>query len=239
MSGHNRWSKIKHQKEAMGASKGKLFTKLIRELTIAARDGGADPAANPRLRTALEAARAANMPSDTVQRAIRKGSGELEGESYEEVTYEGYGPGGVALLVECVTDNRTRTSHQVRHLFAKGGGNMAEAGAVAWMFEKKGVIDLPPGHAEDEVVEAALEAGADDVVSLGEEGFEVRTDPHGLEAVTAYLSSHGFAPGTRRVTFVAKNSVALEAERADSVIGLIERLEECEDVQNVHANLAT
>src|SRR5690606_26660827 len=164
MGGHNRWTKIKGQKEAMGSTKGKLFTKLIREITIAARNGGGDPAANHRLRAAIEAARAANMPSDNIQRAIKKGTGELEGDNLEEITYEGYGPEGVALVVECVTDNRNRTAGEVRHLFTKGGGNLGESGSVAWMFDRIGMIHVAPGRSEEEMMELAIEAGASDVV---------------------------------------------------------------------------
>src|ERR671929_726751 len=170
MSGHNRWTKIKHKKAGAGSAKGKLFTKLIKEITVAARMGGGDPAGNARLRAAIDAAREANMPSDNITRAIKKGTGELEGIHYEEVVYEGYGPGGVAMIVECLTDNRNRSAGDVRSTFAKGGGNLAAEGAVAWMFERRGVVEVKPGPTEDEVMEAAIEAGAEDVVNHGAEG---------------------------------------------------------------------
>src|SRR5512141_2945633 len=166
MSGHNRWTNIKRKVEAVGAAKGKLYTKLIKELTVAARMGGGDPAGNARLRAALDAAKDANMPSDNITRAIKKGTGELEGVNYEEAMYEGYGPGGVALIVECLTDNRNRTAGDVRSTFAKNGGNLAAEGAVSWMFDRRGVVEVKPGPTEDQVIEAALEAGADDVVNL-------------------------------------------------------------------------
>lgn len=236
MAGHNRWTKIKRQKEAMGATKGKTFTKVIREITVAARTGGGDPAGNARLRVALEAAKAANMPSDTIQRAIKKGTGELEGVNYEEIAYEGYGPAGTALIVECVTDNRNRTAGEVRHLFAKGGGNLGETGSVAWMFERRGLIDVKPGKTEDEMMELALEAGAADVVNLDEEGFEVHTEPSDLHEVAAALEAVGLPLGERKLGFVAKNTVMLDGEKAEQAMKLIDLLEDCDDVQNVHAN---
>jgi YebC/PmpR family DNA-binding regulatory protein len=170
MSGHNRWSKIKRYKEAQGASKGKLFTKLIKEVTVSARIGGGDPAGNARLRAAIDLAKDANMPSENIVRAVKKGTGELEGVDYEEAVYEGYGPGGVAMIVECLTDNRHRTAGDVRSSFTKGGGNLAVEGAVSWMFEKRGVIEVKAGPTEDQVMEAAIEAGADDVVNRGLRG---------------------------------------------------------------------
>ena len=174
MSGHNRWTKIKRKKEAMGATKGVLFTKLIREVTVAARNGGGDPEHNARLRSAVLAAREANMPGDTITRAIKKGTGELEGVNYEEMTYEGYGPGGVALVVEILTDNKNRTAGDVRSIFTKSGGSLATSGAVAFQFDRKGVVPVKKGPSEDQVMELALDAGAEDVVSDGEGGFEVR-----------------------------------------------------------------
>jgi YebC/PmpR family DNA-binding regulatory protein len=191
MSGHNRWTKIKRQKEAMGASKGKLFTKLIKEITVAARLGGGDPAGNARLRAAMLAAREANMPFRQHHPAVKKGTGELEGVHYDEVTYEGYAQGGVAILVECLTDNRHRTAGDVRATFSKGGGNLAAEGAVAWNFQRKGSITVKAGPSEDRVMEAALEAGADDVVSQGAEGFEVRTDPAHLHQIAGALEKSG------------------------------------------------
>jgi YebC/PmpR family DNA-binding regulatory protein len=237
MSGHNRWSKIKRQKEALGATKGKLFSKLIREITVAARQGGGDPAANARLRTVLESAKAANMPADSMTRAVKKGTGELEGVHYEEVTYEGYGPGGVAVLLECLTDNRNRTATEVRTAFSKGGGNMAVEGAVAWNFERRGVIEVAAGPSEDSVMEAAIEAGAEDVVNLGPEGFEVRTHANDLHAVAAALEKRPFVLGVRRVAYVPKDTVHLtDPDRARTMLRLMDHLDELDDVQHVHAN---
>ncbi|WP_224368258.1 YebC/PmpR family DNA-binding transcriptional regulator [Hyalangium versicolor] len=236
MSGHNRWSKIKRQKAAMGASKGKLYTKVIKEITVAARLGGGDPAGNARLRAAITAAREANMPNDTIQRAVKKGTGELEGESYEEVMYEGYGPGGVAVLVECLTDNRNRTSSEVRISFSKGGGNLGAEGAVGWMFHKKGVIAVKPGPTEDQVMEKAIEAGAEDVINHGDEGFEVRTSPADLHTVAASLETAGLKLGEQKWSFFPQTTVKLEGENAKKMLKLMDALEENDDVQNVHAN---
>jgi YebC/PmpR family DNA-binding regulatory protein len=237
VSGHNRWSKIKRQKEALGATKGKLFSKLIREITTAARTGGGDPAANARLRTVLDAARAANMPGESITRAVKKGTGELEGVAYEEAVYEGYGPGGVALIVECLTDNRNRTAGDVRSTFDKNGGHLAAVGAVAWNFEKRGVIEVRPGPGEDAVTEAAIEAGAEDVVALGAEGFEVRTAPSDLHAVATALEARGLRLGERRTTYVPKDTVRVtDPDKARTLTKLIDHLDDLEDVQHVHAN---
>ena len=236
MSGHNRWTKIKRQKEAMGASKGKLFTKLIKEITVAARLGGGDPAGNARLRSAVLAAREANMPGDNITRAVKKGTGELAGVHYEEVTYEGYGPGGVAVLVECLTDNRHRTAGDVRATFSKGGGNLAAEGSVAWNFHRRGSIQLKPGPTEDQVMDAALEAGADDVVPLGADGFEVRTDPANLHHVASALERAGLPVGEQRWIFVPQNTVKVEGDGVRRVVKLLELLEDNDDVQNVWAN---
>lgn len=236
MSGHNRWSKIKRQKAAMGATKGKLYSKVIKEITVAARLGGGDPAGNARLRVALTAARDANMPSDTVQRAIKKGTGELEGESYEEVMYEGYGPGGVAVLVECLTDNRNRTSSEVRATFGRGGGNLGAEGAVGWMFHKKGVISVKPGPTEDQVMEKAIDAGAEDVINLGADGFEVRTTPADLHTVATSLEAAGLKLGEQKWNYLPQTTVKLEGENAKKMLKLMDALEEDDDVQNVYAN---
>src|SRR3954468_10629117 len=189
MSGHNRWTKIKRKKEAMGATKGVLFTKLIREVTVAARNGGGDTDHNARLRSAILAAREANMPGDTITRAVKKGTGELEGVSYEELIYEGYGPGGGAFVLEILTDNKNRTAGDVRALFTKGGGSMATTGSVAFQFDRKGVVPVPKGPPEDQVMERALDAGAEDVVPDGEGGFEVRTDPASMMQVHKALEA--------------------------------------------------
>jgi YebC/PmpR family DNA-binding regulatory protein len=236
MSGHNRWTKIKRKKEAQGAAKGKLFTKLIKEITVAARTGGGDPAGNARLRAAIDLAKDANMPAENITRAVKKGTGELEGVAYQEAIYEGYGPGGVALIVECLTDNKNRTAGDIRSTFAKGGGNLAAEGAVSWMFERRGVVDVKPGPTEDQVMEAAIEAGAEDVVSHGAEGFEVRTVPQDLHPVAAALEKR-FKLGARRVTYAPKDAVHLQdPDRARGVLKLVDALDDLDDVQNVYGN---
>jgi YebC/PmpR family DNA-binding regulatory protein len=235
MSGHNRWTKIKRKKEAMGATKGALFTKLIREVTVAARNGGGDPEHNARLRTALLAAREANMPGDTITRAVKKGTGELEGVSYEELVYEGYGPGGVAFVLEIVTDNKNRTAGDVRAIFTKSGGSMAATGAVAFQFDRKGVIPVPKGPGEDQVMELALDAGAEDIVSDGEGGFEVRTDPSAMLQVHKALEGK-VKLGTPRIVYLPKTTVQVSGDTAEKVLRLVENLEENDDVQHVHAN---
>lgn len=236
MSGHNRWTKIKRQKEAMGASKGKLFTKIIKELTVSARLGGGDPDSNARLRAAISAAREGNMPSESIARAIKKGTGELEGVNYEEMLYEGYGPGGVALIVECLTDNRNRTAGDVRALLSKGGGRLATEGSVSWMFARKGSIFVKPGPTEDELMEKALDAGAEDIIGTGSDGFEVRSDPARLHTVASALEKAGVKIGEQRWTYVPQNTVKLESENARKMLKLIDLLEDNDDVQNVHAN---
>ncbi|HXN41950.1 MAG TPA: YebC/PmpR family DNA-binding transcriptional regulator [Myxococcaceae bacterium] len=236
MSGHNRWSKIKRQKEAMGASKGRLFTKLIKEVTVAARLGGGDSNANARLRAAVTSARDANMPSDTIARAIKKGTGELEGVNYEEIQYEGYGPGGVAMIVECLTDNRNRTAGDVRAILSKGGGNLATEGAVSWMFGRKGVITVKPGPTEDQLMEQALEVGAEDVINHGPEGFEIRTDPASVHSIAADLEKKGVPVTGQRWNFFPQNTVKLESDPARKMLKLMEMLEDNDDVQNVYAN---
>ncbi len=236
MSGHNRWTKIKRKKEAQGAAKGKLFTKLIKEITVAARMGGGDPAGNARLRAAIDAAKEANMPQDNVTRAVKKGTGELEGVAYQEAVYEGYGPGGVAMIVECLTDNHNRTAGDVRSSFAKGGGHLAAEGAVAWQFDRCGVVEVKPGPTEDQVTEAAIEAGAEDVLNHGADGFEVRTHPNDLHGVAAALEKR-MKLGARKVTYVPKETVRLaDPDKAKAMLRLMDMLEDLEDVQNVHAN---
>ncbi len=236
MSGHSKWATIKHKKGALDAKRGKLFTKLIKEITVAARMGGGDPAGNARLRAAIDAAKDANMPQDNVVRAIKKGTGELEGVAYEEATYEGYGPGGVAMMIECLTDNRNRTAGDVRTSFTKGGGNLAAEGAVAWNFERMGIIEVRPGPSEDAVVEAAIEAGAEDVVNQGADGFEVRTQPNDLHQVADALASK-FKLGERKLRYVPKDTVKVQdPDKARSMLKLMDALEELDDVQNIHAN---
>ncbi len=234
MSGHSKWATIRRKKGAIDAKRGKIFTKLIREISTAARLGGPSIDGNPRLRLVVDKARAANMPKDTIQRAIQKGAGGGEGSSFEEVVYEGYGPGGVAVLVEGLTDNRTRTVSEVRHAFSKFGGNLGAQGCVSHLFEKKGNIVLE-GVDGDGLIEAALEAGADDV--LEDEGvFTVVTRPSDLEAVRAALEKAGFASKSAEITLHAATQVPLSGDAAESMVKLAEALEDLDDVQNVHAN---
>jgi YebC/PmpR family DNA-binding regulatory protein len=235
MSGHSKWATIKHKKGALDAKRGKIFTRLIKEITIAAKSGG-DPDTNPRLRTAIAAAKAENMPADNIKRAIQRGTGELPGASYEEFALEGYGPGGVALLIEINTDNRNRTVSEIRHVFQKNGGNMAEAGAVSWMFHKKGDIVVPKSAAkEDELMGIVLDAGAEDLRDDGE-NWEVLTDPAAYEAVLEALSKASVQPVSSSIAMIPQNYIKLEGAAAYSMIRLVEALEEHDDVQNVHSN---
>jgi YebC/PmpR family DNA-binding regulatory protein len=236
MSGHSKWATIKHKKGALDAKRGKIFTRLIKEISIAAKNGGGDPDSNPRLRTAILAAKAENMPADNIKRAIQRGTGELPGATYEEFTLEGYGPGGVAILVEINTDNRNRTVSEMRHVFSKNGGNMAEAGAVAWMFHKKGDIVVPKSAAkEDDLMGVVLEAGADDMVDDGE-NWEVLTSPHAYEAVLEAVKKAGIEPASASVAMIPQNYIKLEGQPANQMIRLMEALEDQDDVQGVHAN---
>lgn len=236
MSGHSKWSTIKRKKGAADAKRGKLFTKLIKELTIAAREGGGDPAANPRLRLAIDNAKAANMPADNIERAIKKATGELEGTTISELTYEGYGPGGIALLIEVATDNKNRTVAEVRHLFSKQGGNMGESGSVAWMFEKKGIITLQKqGKSEDYILEIVLNAGAEDM-RTEDEYFEIQTVIESFEPVRRALIDKNLDIENASLQWIAKNTVNVEGENAEKMIKLIEGLEDCDDVQNVFSN---
>jgi YebC/PmpR family DNA-binding regulatory protein len=237
MAGHNKWSKVKHIKAAVDAKKGKVFSKIARELTIAAKNGGRDPDMNPRLRTAIGAAKAANMPGDNVDRAIKKGLGELEGASMEEITYEGYAPGGVAMLIECVTDNKNRSSSDVRTAFNKGGGSMGSAGSVAHLFQRKGEIKLPAAAAgEDAIMEAALEAGADDVVSDADE-HTIYTAPDQLYAVAGVLRERGLQAASIKLVYVAGTVITLtDVDTARAVLRLYDHLDDLDDTQNVHAN---
>ncbi len=236
MSGHSKWSTIKHKKAAVDARRGKLFTKLIRELTSAAKMGGGDQDANPRLRTAIAAARSANMSADTMQRAIQKGTGELPGETYDEVTYEGYGVGGVAIFVEVLTDNRNRTVAEIRHLFAKNGGNLGENGCVAWMFDRVGMVTVSVDQmGEDEVLELVLESGGDDM-TVDDGMYEIRTAPEAFEDVRAALQAHGLTFGVAEVTMMPQNTVQVEGKQAEQVIRLMDALEDHDDVRNAYAN---
>ena len=236
MSGHSKWSTIKHKKGALDAKRGRIFTRLIRELTIAARSGGGDPGGNPRLRTAIAAAKDANMPGDNITRAIKKGTGELEGTQIEEVSYEGYGPGGVAVIVETVTDNRNRTLPEIRHIFSKHGGNLATSNAVSWMFEKKGYIVVEGGGlAEDKLMEIAIEAGAEDLRQDGG-NYEVFTAPENFDAVRDALKARSVGMSASEVALIPKNTVRAEGPVARRVLSLVEALEEHDDVQHVWAN---
>jgi YebC/PmpR family DNA-binding regulatory protein len=236
MSGHSKWSSIKHKKAAKDAKRGKLFTKLIKEISVAARNGG-DVNANPRLRTAVLTARAASLPNDTIERAIKKGSGQLEGQVLEEIDYEGYGPGWVAVMARVLTDNRNRTVSELRFLFSKHGGHLGEANSVAWMFQKRGVVHVDKtGVDEDRVMEVALEAGADDVSDAGE-SFEVVSSPESLEAVRSAVEGAGLTLTSAEVTMVPKSTVHLTGAPAAASLKLLEALEDHEDVQNVSANL--
>jgi len=236
MSGHSKWHTIKHKKGALDAKRGKVFTKLIREMTIAARLGGGDPDANPRLRTVLDKAKAANMPADNITRAIKKGTGELEGTSYEDMVLEGYGPGGVAILVEGTSDNRNRTVSEIRHIFSKNGGNLGGAGSVAYMFKPKGVIAISAEKTtEDKLMEIALDAGADDIVAE-QQGFTVYTTPHSFEAVRQAIEKAGIEPDEAEVKKLADNTIALEGTKAQQHLKLVEALDDHEDVQSVWDN---
>src|SRR5712691_8491408 len=235
MSGHSKWATIKHKKGALDAKRGKIFTRLIKEISIAAKNGG-DPDTNPRLRGAIVAAKAENMPADNIKRAIQRGTGELPGATYEEFSLEGYGPGGVAVLLDINTDNRNRTVSEIRHVFGKNGGNMAEAGAVSWMFHKKGDIVIPKSATkEDDLMGIVLDAGADDLRDDGE-NWEVLTDPSNYEAVLEAVKKAGLEPASASVAMIPQNYIKLEGPGAHQMIRLIEALEEHDDVQNVHSN---
>jgi YebC/PmpR family DNA-binding regulatory protein len=235
MSGHNKWSTIKHKKGATDAKRGRIFTKIIKEISVAAKLGGADPAANPRLRTAIDKAKGENMPKDNIERAIKKGAGGMEGVIYEEIIYEGYGPGGAAVLVEVMTDNRNRSVSEVRSIFSKNNGNMGEAGCVAWMFSQKGLIAFDKNIDFDQLFEAALEAGADDVAEQ-DEHFEVTTDPSSFIEVREALVAKGFKFTNAEITMVPQTLVELTGKQAESMLKMMDKLEDCDDVQNVYAN---
>jgi YebC/PmpR family DNA-binding regulatory protein len=236
MSGHSKWHSIKHKKGALDAKRGKLFTKLIKEITVAARSGGGDPSANARLRKAVSDAKGANMPNDTIERAIRRGTGEEEGVHYEEITYEGYGPGGVALMVESMTDNRNRTVAEIRHIFSKNGGNLGESGSVGWMFDKKGYIVVEKSAKQEEVLfELAIDAGADDLRD-DEDNFEIITAPENFDAVLTAIKGAGIEPQVAEIEMVPQNHIKLEGQDARQMLKLMEALEDHDDVQKVSAN---
>jgi YebC/PmpR family DNA-binding regulatory protein len=236
MSGHSKWASIKHKKGKLDAKRGQIFTKLIKEITVAARLGGGNPDGNPRLRAAILAAKAQNMPAENIERAIKRGTGELEGVAYEEATYEGYGPGGVAVLVDVTTDNKNRCVADIRRIFSKAGGTLAAAGSVAWMFDLKGLIEVDAtGTTEDAVLEAALDAGAEDV--RAEEGyFEVTTSPSDMESVVEALKAKGLTIRQYKLAKVPKSYVKLSGKEAEQMLRLLESLEDNDDVQNVWSN---
>jgi len=236
MAGHSKWKQIKHKKAAADAKRGAKFTKLITEITIAARQGGGDPAGNPRLRTAIDTAKAANMPNDNIDRAVKKGTGELEGVHYEEATYEGFGPGGAAIIVQVTTDNLNRTVADIRHIFSRNGGNLGGPNAVAWMFEKKGQMVLDATrYAEDAALEAALEAGAEDLRLDGDQ-YVITTDPTGLHQVVDGLQANGIEPQEPEIAMIPTNSVKVEGADAEKLLKLMELLEEHDDVSKVFSN---
>jgi YebC/PmpR family DNA-binding regulatory protein len=236
MSGHSKWHSIKHKKSTVDAKRGKIFSKMIKEITVAARLGGGDADGNPRLRLAIEKAKSVNMPKDNIGRAIKKGTGELEGISYEEFPYEGYGPGGVAVLVEMMSDNRNRTISEVRHIFTKYNGKPGEAGSVAWMFEKRGVIILSKeGVDEDALMEHVLDAGAEDMIEE-DRNWEIHTKPGDFEQIKRALEDKGLPILSAEVTMVPRNTLSLTGKEAEQMLRLMEALEDNEDVQNVYAN---
>ncbi len=236
MAGHSKWANIKHKKGKEDARRGKVFTKLIKEITVAARMGGGDPSANPRLRSAIMAAKAENMPKDNLERAIKKGTGEMEGVNYEEMTYEGYGPGGAAIIVESLTDNKNRAIADIRHIFTKYGGNIGSTGCVSWMFDKKGLIVVSKKSAtEEQLMEIAIDAGAEDVKDEGDD-FEVLTAPEDFEAVKEALDNAKITCSSAEVTLIPQNYSRIEGADAERMIKMMDALDDCDDVQNVHTN---
>lgn len=236
MAGHSKWANIQHRKKAQDAKRGKLFTKLIREIVVAAKMGGGDLDANPRLRTAVDKALSGNMTRDTIERAVKRGAGNADGENYDEIRYEGYGPNGVAVMVDCLTDNRNRTVSEVRHAFTKSGGNLGTDGSVSYLFSKIGTLIFPAGSDEDKIMEAALEAGADDVINNDDGSFEVTTNPDTFLDVKEGMIKAGFEPEMAEITMQASTSVDLELDDAEKVVRLVDVLEDLDDVQNVYTN---
>jgi YebC/PmpR family DNA-binding regulatory protein len=236
MAGHSKWANIQHRKGAQDKKRGKLFTKLIREITIAARIGGGDIAANPRLRLAVDKAKSQSMPKDNIDRAIKRGAGELEGSDYQEIRYEGYGPGGTAVMVDCMTDNKNRTVADVRHAFTKYGGNLGADGSVSYLFNHVGLLAYPPGSNEDAIMEAAIESGAEDVIVDEDDSIEVLTDPAEFESVRDAMRGAGFEPEMAELTMRASSSAQLQLREAGSMIKMLETLEDLDDVQNVYSN---
>jgi YebC/PmpR family DNA-binding regulatory protein len=236
MAGHSKWANIKHKKAANDKKRGKIWTKLLREVTVAARAGGGDIESNPRLRLAVDKANGANVPKDTIDRAVKRGAGGGEGENYDEIRYEGYGPGGVAVLVDCMTDNRNRTASEVRHAFTKHGGNLGTDGSVAYMFSKQGIISYEPGADEDAIMEAALEAGADDVVSNDDGSVDVMTTPEVFTEVKEAMMGAGLEPANAEVTFDADTKAELDQDTAEKLLRMVDVLEDLDDVQEVYTN---
>jgi len=236
MAGHSKWANIRFRKGAQDAKRGKIFTKLICEITVAARSGGGDPGSNPRLRTAIDKAKAQSMPKDNIDRAIKRGTGDADGAAYEEVRYEGYGPGGAAVMVDCLTDNRNRTVADVRHAFTKFGGNLGADGSVAYLFEKTGFLSYPPGVDEDKVMEAAIEAGAADVVSHDDGSLEVLSTPDDFDEVRESMTAVGVRPERSEITMRASTQANLQAKQAESMLKLLDVLDELDDVQHVYSN---
>ena len=236
MSGHSKWSTIKHKKGAADKKRAKIFTKLIKEITVAARMGGGDPAANPRLRHALSEANSQNMPKDTAERAVKKGTGDLEGVNYEEIIYEGYGPGGVAVLVECLTDNRNRTIAEVRSIFGKAGGNVGTDGCVAWMFDKKGLISVSKEHADEEtLMDLALDAGAEDIIEETD-SFDIITEPGDYDAVKDAVDAAQIKYELSEITMIPQNMTQLDGKEAEQMIKFMEALDDSDDVQKFYSN---
>ncbi len=236
MAGHSKWANIQHRKGAQDKKRGKLFTKLIREITSSARMGGGDLTSNPRLRLAVDKAKAQSMPKDNIERAIKRGSGDLEGDDFQEVRYEGYGPGGSAVMVDCLTDNLNRTVAEVRHAFAKFGGNLGTNGSVAYLFNEVGQLFFPAGYSEDVITEAAIDAGAEDVIVDTDHSIEVLTDPQEFEAVRDRITAAGFVPENAEITMRASLQAELDADTAESMIKMLDLLEDLDDVQRVYSN---
>lgn len=236
MAGHSKWANIQHRKGAQDAKRGKLFTKFIREITVAAKEGGSDPTNNPRLRAAIDKALSGNMTRDVIERATKRGAGELEGVSYEEIRYEGYGPNGIAIMMDCMTDNRNRTVAAVRNVFTKRGGNMGTDGSVAYLFNKKGIISYPEGTDEDVVMEAALEAGAEDIVTNDDGSLDVFTAPEDYSAVKDALDQTGLEAVSAEVTMHPETTVSLDIDEAKKALAMIDAFEDLDDVQDVYTN---